>query len=345
MIRRHPHVFGDTAVTSARQALAQWEAIKQSEARDAGRVRSVLEGVPRSLPSLLRAQRLQSKAARIGFDWPDAAAAWQKVREELGEVETALAQGDRARIQEELGDVFFSVVNVARLCEIDAEEALQGAVEKFRRRFTQMEADLTARGKDTATVTAEELERLWQAVKAANTVGVSRPDEAQSQAGQCPRRTRRHHGLGSGRDRQRRQLHAGDGNGRRRRDQAQGGRHHRGGRHAPGADRGRRGGAHHRGEPPRDPRHSRGRPGPDLKADATKIGAATKSALQLAEKHRITSIAFPALGTGVGGFPPAKAADAMVTTVLDHLKGGTSSLKRVVFVLYQDEAYKAFTMC
>jgi len=166
MIRRHPHVFGDTAVTSARQALAQWEAIKRSEAEDLGRVRSVLEGVPRSLPSLLRAQRLQSKAARIGFDWPDAAAAWQKVREELGEVETALAQGDRARIQEELGDVFFSVVNVARLCEIDAEEALQGAVEKFRRRFTQMEADLIAQGKVIASVTPEELERLWQAVKA-----------------------------------------------------------------------------------------------------------------------------------------------------------------------------------
>jgi O-acetyl-ADP-ribose deacetylase len=83
--------------------------------------------------------------------------------------------------------------------------------------------------------------------------------------------------------------------------------------------------------------------GPDLKADATKIGAATKSALQLAEKHRITSIAFPALGTGVGGFPPTRAAEAMVTTVLDHLRRGTSSLKRVVFVLYQDDAYKAFT--
>ena len=135
-------------------------------AEGAGRSRSVLEGVPRSLPSLLRAQRVQSKAARIGFDWPDAAAAWQKVREELGEVEAALARGERARIQEELGDVFFSVVNVARLCEIDAEEALQGAVEKFRRRFTQMEADLTARGKDTASATPEELERLWQAVKA-----------------------------------------------------------------------------------------------------------------------------------------------------------------------------------
>lgn len=83
--------------------------------------------------------------------------------------------------------------------------------------------------------------------------------------------------------------------------------------------------------------------GPDLKADAAKIGAATKSALQLADKHRITSIAFPALGTGVGGFPPAQAAEAMVTAVLDHLKTGASSLQRVIFVLYQDEAYKAFT--
>jgi O-acetyl-ADP-ribose deacetylase len=83
--------------------------------------------------------------------------------------------------------------------------------------------------------------------------------------------------------------------------------------------------------------------GPDLKADTTKIGAATKSALQLAEKHRIMSIAFPALGTGVGGVPPIRAAEAMVTTVLDHLRSGTSSLKRVVFVLYQDDAYKAFT--
>jgi O-acetyl-ADP-ribose deacetylase (regulator of RNase III) len=83
--------------------------------------------------------------------------------------------------------------------------------------------------------------------------------------------------------------------------------------------------------------------GPDLKTDASKIGAATKSALQLADKHRITSIAFPALGTGVGGFPPGPAAEAMVSTVVEHLKGGASSLQRVVFVLYQDEAYKAFT--
>jgi nucleoside triphosphate diphosphatase len=166
MIRRHPHVFGDAAVADARQALAQWEAIKQSEAEQAGRSRSVLEGVPRSLPSLLRAQRLQAKASRIGFDWPGPAEAWQKVREEVGEVEGALGRGDRAGIQDELGDVFFSLVNVARLCDIDAEEALQGAIEKFRHRFAQMEAELAARGRGVASVAPEELERLWQAAKA-----------------------------------------------------------------------------------------------------------------------------------------------------------------------------------
>jgi nucleoside triphosphate diphosphatase len=166
MTRRHPHVFGDQTVASAREALTQWESIKQSEAEHAGQRRSVLEGVPRRLPSLLRAQRLQSKAARVGFDWPDAGAAWQKVREELDEVDEALARGDRASIQEELGDVFFSLVNVARLSDIDAEEALRAAIEKFRRRFTHMEADLIARGKDTRSVTPEELERLWQGAKA-----------------------------------------------------------------------------------------------------------------------------------------------------------------------------------
>lgn len=166
MIRRHPHVFGDKAVESAREALVQWETIKRDEAAGAGRHRSVLDGVPRSLPSLLRAQRLQSKAARVGFDWPDAEAAWQKVREELNEVDDAVARRDRARVQEELGDVLFSLVNVARLSDIDAEEALQSTIEKFRRRFTDMEADLTARGKDTRSVGPEELERLWEAAKA-----------------------------------------------------------------------------------------------------------------------------------------------------------------------------------
>ena len=166
MVTRHPHVFGDATVESPRQALAQWEAIKQREAVAAGRRRSVIDGVPRALSSLLRAQRIQSKAARVNFDWPDARAAWSKVEEETREAAAALSSGDRERLQEELGDVLFSLVNVARLSAIDAEEALHGAIEKFRRRFTTMEEDLNARGTSVASVSSEELERSWEAVKA-----------------------------------------------------------------------------------------------------------------------------------------------------------------------------------
>jgi len=166
LVTRHPHVFADATAATPREALAQWEAIKQREAETAGRPRSVLDGVPRALPSLLRAQRMQEKAARINFDWPDARAAWRKVEEEMREAGSALADGERPRVQEELGDVLFSVVNVARLSGIDAEEALQGVIEKFRRRFTGMEADLTAQGKSIGRVSQAELERSWEAVKA-----------------------------------------------------------------------------------------------------------------------------------------------------------------------------------
>jgi tetrapyrrole methylase family protein / MazG family protein len=166
MISRHPHVFGEASVGTAGEALAQWEAIKQREAHDAGRRRSVIDGVPRALPSLLRAQRITSKAARVNFDWPDAHAAWTKVEEECREAKAALAADDRTRLQDELGDVLFSLVNVARLASIDAEEALHGAVEKFRRRFTGMEDDLSAQGKSVGSVSQAELERSWDAVKA-----------------------------------------------------------------------------------------------------------------------------------------------------------------------------------
>jgi MazG family protein len=166
MVHRHPHVFGDASVGDARAALSQWEAIKQAEATDAGRRRSVIDGVPRSLPSLLRAQRLQSKAARIGFDWPDASAAWKKVREEMLELDDAIADGDRTHLQEELGDALFSLVNVARLSGIDAEEALQGAIEKFRRRFTAVESELEAAGRKPVDASLEEMDRLWEMIKA-----------------------------------------------------------------------------------------------------------------------------------------------------------------------------------
>jgi MazG family protein len=166
MVSRHPHVFGNASVTTSKDVLAQWEAIKQREAEASGQPRSVIDGVPRSLPSLLRAQRLQAKAARVNFDWPDARAAWTKVEEEIREAGDALASGEPRRVQEELGDALFSLVNVARLSGIDAEEALQGTIEKFRRRFTEMEADLIAQGKSVGAISQDELERSWEAAKA-----------------------------------------------------------------------------------------------------------------------------------------------------------------------------------
>lgn len=175
MMRRHPHVFGEASVGTPAEALAQWETLKQREADSQGRARSLLDGVPRVLPALLRAQRLQSKAARVNFDWPNARAAWSKVEEEVREAAAALASADRQRLTEELGDVLFSLVNVARLEGIDAEGALTEAVEKFRRRFRDMEADLTAQGKSLTGVTPDELERSWQTAKAQERVRGAAP--------------------------------------------------------------------------------------------------------------------------------------------------------------------------
>lgn len=166
MIRRHPHVFGNRTVGSAREALAQWESIKQSEAVGDGKPRSVLDGVPRSLPALLWAQRTQVKAARVGFDWNSAETAWKKVREEIGELDEALGRGDRARMKEELGDLFFSLVNVVRRLDLDAEDCLREAVQKFRRRFTEMEAEMTASGGRLSDAPLEALDCAWEAVKA-----------------------------------------------------------------------------------------------------------------------------------------------------------------------------------
>jgi uncharacterized protein YabN with tetrapyrrole methylase and pyrophosphatase domain len=119
------------------------------------------------MPSLVRAQRTQAKAARVGFDWPDARAAWAKVHEEIAEAGQAITAGDEVHFREELGDVLFSLVNVARLASIDAEDALHGAIEKFRRRFTEMEAELSAQGKSLEQVSQAEMERAWVDAKSA----------------------------------------------------------------------------------------------------------------------------------------------------------------------------------
>jgi MazG family protein len=166
MTRRHPHVFGGSEVADSREALAQWERIKQEEAERDGRSGSVLDGVPASLPALLRAQRLQAKAARVGFDWTGWQGAWTKVREEMGEVQEALAVADDGRVADELGDLLFSIVNVARLRGMDAEDCLRRASEKFTRRFGKVEAEMKAGGRTVTEASTEDLDRAWDAVKA-----------------------------------------------------------------------------------------------------------------------------------------------------------------------------------
>ena len=163
MTRRHPHVFGDRVVADSREALAQWERIKREEAGSTG---SALDGVPASLPALLRAQRLQTKAARVGFDWTGWQDAWNKVEEEVGEAQEALTGGDDARVADELGDLLFSIVNVARLRGMDAEDCLRRASEKFTRRFGKVETEMKAGGRMVTEATAADLDRAWEAVKA-----------------------------------------------------------------------------------------------------------------------------------------------------------------------------------
>jgi MazG family protein len=165
MTRRHPHVFANAEVADAGEALRQWERIKRSEAGSDEGPRSALDGVPKSLPSLLRAQRLQEKAGRVGFDWPTWQEAWSKVREEMAETDEAMVAGDANRVKAELGDLFFSLVNVARLLEIDAEGSLRQAADTFTRRFKEVEAAMRAEGRQVDEASAEELDRQWLAVK------------------------------------------------------------------------------------------------------------------------------------------------------------------------------------
>ncbi len=169
MTRRHPHVFGDRVVADSREALAQWERIKREEV--GGPTGSALDGVPAALPALLRAQRLQTKAARVGFDWTGWEDAWNKVEEEVGEVQEALTGGDDARVADELGDLLFSIVNVARLRGMDAEDCLRRASEKFTRRFGKVETEMKAGGRMVTEASAADLDRAWEAVKAQEAPG------------------------------------------------------------------------------------------------------------------------------------------------------------------------------
>ncbi|OGC11737.1 nucleoside triphosphate pyrophosphohydrolase [candidate division WOR-1 bacterium RIFOXYA12_FULL_52_29] len=173
MIRRHPHVFGKAKAKNKEEVWRRWEKIKREEKRSTvyGTGKGMLDSIPKSLPALSRADKIQKKAARVGFDWDDVAGAWEKVDEERAEIAELLRKSGKAvsdkqksrkkMIREEIGDLLFSVVNVARKLEIDPEDALQQANKKFIRRFSGIEDDLSAR-----QMTVSEMDSLWKQVKA-----------------------------------------------------------------------------------------------------------------------------------------------------------------------------------
>ena len=174
LIRRHPHVFGgsDTETDAGRRDLSpaevkeQWERIKTRERAGTPERATLLDGIPEALPSLLRASRIGARTANVGFDWDEPGAVIDKVDEELAELRQAVASADPTHIEEELGDLLFTVANLARKLRIDPESALRAANGKFTRRFRAIEQRLAARGRALHDATPEELEREWQAVKA-----------------------------------------------------------------------------------------------------------------------------------------------------------------------------------
>lgn len=162
MTRRHPHVFGDASIEDADAQTKAWEEMKAAERASSG----VLDGIPKNLPALTRAEKLSKRAGRVGFEWPDMQGVFDKIDEELAELrEEVEANVDRMRIEEELGDFLFTIANLARYLKVDPENALRGTNAKFERRFRAVEAELARRGKTPAESTLEEMDAIWDNVR------------------------------------------------------------------------------------------------------------------------------------------------------------------------------------
>ena len=166
LVSRHPHVFGTSEVKDAEGVLRQWALLKKKEKEAKGGGKSALEGVPREMPALARAERLTEKASRIGFDWPDASGARAKVDEELAELDASIRSGDRAAIEHELGDVLFTVANLARKLQLAPEEALRGAIGRFIQRFEHIERELARAGVPHGEASLARMDELWNEAKA-----------------------------------------------------------------------------------------------------------------------------------------------------------------------------------
>ncbi len=160
LIFRHPHIYGDVTVKDEEDVKRNWEKLKMKEGK-----KSVLSGVPKSLPATVKAMRLQEKAKQVGFEWENKEQVWEKVEEEKAELFEAIASGDMVHAEEELGDVFFSLINFARFLQIDAENALERTNKKFIDRFTKMEAAAQHSGQALQEMSLEEMDKIWNTIK------------------------------------------------------------------------------------------------------------------------------------------------------------------------------------
>jgi len=160
LIFRHPHIYGDVKVGDEEEVKRNWEKLKMKEGK-----KSVLSGVPASLPSMVKAMRLQEKAKQVGFEWENKEQVWEKVEEEKAELFEAIATGDSSKMEDELGDVFFSLVNYARFLNLDAENALERTNKKFINRFNKMELAAQDTGKPLQEMTLEEMDAIWNQIK------------------------------------------------------------------------------------------------------------------------------------------------------------------------------------
>ncbi len=160
LVHRHPHIYGDVKVADEEDVKRNWEKLKLKEGK-----KSVLSGVPPSLPAIVKATRIQEKAKQVGFEWDKKEDVWKKVEEELGELQEAVAGGKQAEIEDEFGDVLFSLANYARFLHIDAEGSLEKTNKKFIRRFQEMETVAIASGKALSAMTLEEMDAIWNQVK------------------------------------------------------------------------------------------------------------------------------------------------------------------------------------
>ena len=165
LVRRHPHVFGDARVRDADEVVRNWRCIKAEERRTTGEDGDLFASVPAALPALVRAQQLGEKAGHVGLDWRDAGGVLEKLREEIAELEAALAAGDRGQVEHELGDLLLAAASLGRHVDVSAEMALRGANERFVARVRRLETAARVRGQALADLAPEERDRLWEAVK------------------------------------------------------------------------------------------------------------------------------------------------------------------------------------